>query len=55
MLSIVDGDQVPVIAFGEVVDNIGTGVAPEQIGGIEVKLGAVVVVQAKLQVNDCVG
>ena len=55
MLSIVDGNQVPVIALGEVVANVGTEVSPEQIAGIEAKLGATVVVQAKLQVNDCVG
>ena len=30
MLSIIDGDQVPVIPFGEMVSKLG-GVVPEQI------------------------
>ena len=55
MLSIVDGDQVPVIAFGEVVDNIGTGVAPEQIAGIIAKFGATVVEHLEKQVTVSAG
>ena len=33
------GDQVPVMPFGETVDNVGIGVVPEQIGGIAAKFG----------------
>mgnify|MGYP000846885115 CR=1 FL=1 len=55
MLSIVDGNQVPVIALGEVVANVGTGVAPEQIGGIAAKLGATVVEHLEKQVTVSAG
>ena len=33
------GDHVPVIPFGDVVANVGIGVAPEQIGGMAAKFG----------------
>jgi hypothetical protein len=39
----VDGDQVPIIPLGEVVDNVGTEVSPEQIAGIAAKFGVTVV------------
>lgn len=50
-MSIVDGDQVPVIALGEVVAKVGTELSPEQIAGIVAKFGATVVEHLEKQVT----
>ena len=52
---IIAGLQVPVIPSIDVVGNNGTGIVPEQKGGIGVNVGVVVVTQGTVQVIVCEG